>query len=74
MTGLRRNGELRVKSCEVFRSMMVYDSVTTTGCPSAIPLGLHSTNWLLNDEESKARQPESTALLPTPWGRLGETE
>jgi hypothetical protein len=74
MTGLRRNGGLRVKSCEVFISMMVYDSVNTTSCQPAIPLVLHSTNWILTDEDLEAREPKSTALLPTPWGRLGETQ
>ena len=61
MRDLRRNGGLRVKSCEVFRSVMVYDSVNTTDCRPAIPLDLHSTNWILTDGDSEARQPKSTA-------------
>ena len=47
MRGFRRNGGMRVKSCEDFSPMMVYGSVATTGCPppphpSAIPLDLHN--------------------------------
>jgi hypothetical protein len=63
-----------VNSCEVFTPMMLYDNVSTTGCPPDISLVLHSTNWLLSDEDSEGRQHRSTALLPTPWGRLGETQ